>query len=174
MSHKKRKGLFGLNGIETDALEIGTGVGAALLFDYGYESLMGKRRHNGPNPPVEPVTPADEMMQGIENWTGMRAKPVLMAGTGLLMMRTEYREVGKALAYIGGYTAVCTHPKVREMGGGVYGVTSDDIQGAIESGIQSRLKELQESNESNLADQPVLAGGIENEFDDMFKKSAMM
>ena len=171
---KKKKGLFGLMGIETDVWDIGKGVGTALLFDYGYEGLMGKGKHHSGNPPEGPPTMSDEMMQGIENWTGMRAKPVLMAGTGLLMMRTEYREAGKALAYIGSYCAITTHKKVREMGGGVYGVSTEDIQDAIESGIQSRLKELQESNDSALAEQHVLSGPIENEFDDMFKKSAMM
>ena len=192
--HKKHKGLFGIGSLETDVWKVGKGVAGAVLFDIVInKALRAHGGHHGggdggqipPGPgPVEGVEGTVEgIMSGIEDITGMKGHPVLMAAAGFLVMQTQYREFGEGMALIGAYQAVTSHGYLRRMGGGMHGIGDHDVLAAIESGIEARVKEMKEGENQAL----VLADGVydsnlsdlsdgnmygDNEFEELFKKHA--
>lgn len=173
----KKKGLFG---VEHDALEIGKGVIGAVAFDMALNNFMGYKKHhdggghaNTGGEVVEHDNVVQGIMSGIEDMTGMHGHPVLMAGAGLLLMQTEWREFGKGMALIGAYNAVTSHGHMRRMGAGMHGIGNHDVLAAIEEGIEARIKTYHneaESQENVLGDVDGIEG--DDQFEDIFKKAA--
>jgi len=183
--HKKHKGLFGIGSLEADSWRVGKGVIGAVLFDVVINKALRAPRQDydgsgvippGPGP-VEGVEGTVEgIMSGIEDMTGMKGHPVLMAAAGLLIMQTQYREFGEGMAVIGAYQAVTSHGYIRRMGGGMHGIGDHDVLAAIESGIEARVKEMKAGEDQALVlsdgvyDSNLSEIGETNEFEELFKK----